>query len=107
MTHKWLSPRMFVELKRAYRGGMTYKAMSHRFDMTNNQISWYLRDVPKRQKHMARRVAKVVNPPTVSVKQMAAYHAIAKRSLREEIEQAKKERATAPLYRPTPDKVWE
>ena len=104
-THKWLSPKMFTELKRAYAGGMMYKELAHRFHMTINQVSWYLRDQPKRQARKMRPVDKIA-PSRINASALKLIHQQAKKELKQEIEQAKKEQATASLYRPTRDKVW-
>jgi hypothetical protein len=106
--HKWLLPRTFIELKRAYANGMSYKAMAHTFDLTINQICWYLRDVPK---HRIQRMATTKSKPRlisvdVDAKALAGIHAQAKRALKKEIEDAVKERSIAPLYRPSLDKIW-
>ena len=104
-THKWLTPKAFIELKRAYVGGMMYKEMAHKFHMTINQVSWYLRDQPKRQTRSVKPMDKIIRS-RVNASAMKHIHQQAKKELKQEIEQAKKEQATAPLYRPSRDKVW-
>jgi hypothetical protein len=109
VAHKWLAPRTFMELKRAYASGMSYKAMAHTFELTINQISWYLRDVPKqRTKRMPTNKPKrrQISEAVMDAKALATIHAQAKRALKKEVEDAVKERNIAPLYRPSLDKIW-
>lgn len=104
-AHKWLTPQKFIELKRAYASGMAYKELGHRFKMTVNQISWYLRDQPKRQARKMKPIDKIVHS-RVNASAMKRINQQAKKELMQEIAAAKKEQAIAPLYRPSRDKVW-
>lgn len=104
----FVSELTLINLRRAYRSGASYKHMSAMFNLTSNQISWYLSDIEKRQHY--RRKENVVVPirkPTPEFDYDPAQHEIAKKALKKEIEQAKRESKTSPVYRPAPDKVWD
>ena len=103
----FVSELTLINLRRAYRGGATYKRMSHMFNMTFNQISWYLSDVEKRQQYRRKERLGDMVKDKPEFEYNPEQHEIAKQSLKKEIEAAKKERKTSPVYRPSPDKVWD
>jgi len=109
MTKKrlFVSELTLINLRRAYRSGATYKRMAHMFNMTINQISWYLSDVEKRQQYRHRQREEIMAKTMPEFEYNPEQHEIAKQSLKKEIEAAKKERKTSPVYRPSPDKVWD